>query len=104
MASCFVYASKFRRQKYPVVVPNSLSQHLLTNERGHGKKAVQNAHDWIWLGKSTATLETQSVAAAADNATASCHRLSSTSSEINVIANPRAAVDDLQHPERIPLH
>lgn len=63
MASCFVYASKFRRQKYPV--QTSLSK----------ETSVQNAaHDWIWLGKST--------------------------SEVNVITNPR---DELHQAERIPL-
>ena len=57
MASCFVYASKIKRQEYPLHTSFSI---LSTSGGGnHGKPdlgrktPVQDAHDWIWLGKST---------------------------------------------------
>ena len=56
VASCFVYASKFRRQDYPLQTK---------------AQSVQNAHDWVWLGKSNR----QSVECG---------------SEINITTNPRS--------------
>lgn len=58
MASCFVYASKIKRQEYPLNTSFSI---LSSNggkhsemATGNGRKTpVQNAHDWVWLGKST---------------------------------------------------
>ena len=52
MASCFVYASKIKRQEYPL----NTSFSILSNgkpEMAGRKTPVQNAHDWVWLGKST---------------------------------------------------
>ena len=94
MASCFVSASKYRRQMYPVSLTASLSQHIL-QERGTSKKPIQNANDWVWLGsgsgsKSTLDKSTESVRS-------SCH----SGTEVNVITNPQ---DNLQEPERIPLN
>ena len=51
MASCFVYASKIKRQEYPLHTSFSI---LSGPGKETGRKTpVQNAHDWIWLGKST---------------------------------------------------
>ena len=61
ISSCFVYASKFRSQKYPVM--HTMTS-LKADEQGcntsqqqqrplAATSSVQNAHDWIWLGKST---------------------------------------------------
>ena len=69
--------------------------------------SVQNAHDWIWLGKST--LDPASTSGDCESASATSrsqkhlpHRFSS--SEVNVISNPlRIAPDDLHLAERIPL-
>ena len=56
VASCFVYASKFRRQDYPLQTKS---------------QSVQNAHDWVWLGKS-------------NRQSAEC------GSEMNITTNPRS--------------
>ena len=120
ISSCFVYASKFRRQKYPVHTtslaasqPLSSSQpqqpHMASIQRHQAenpKTSVQNAHDWIWLGKSTldpaidggccaeTTSRSHPVASAASQHLQQPHRFSA--SEVNVISNPlRTAVDDL---------
>ena len=110
ISSCFVYASKFRRQKYPVHT-TSLSQpsqqsHMasIQHQAENPKTSVQNAHDWIWLGKSTldpvnGCCESTSRLSPASQQP---HRFSA--SEVNVISNPlRTAVDDLHQAERIPL-
>ena len=81
MASCFVSASKYRRQMYPVSLTASLSQHIL-QERSNNNKPIQNANDWVWLGKSNSTLDKST-----ESVRSSCH------SEINVIQNPQ---DNLQ--------
>ena len=122
ISSCFVYASKFRRQKYPVHTtslaasqPLSSSQqpqhqpHMASIQRHQAenpKTSVQNAHDWIWLGKSTldpaidggccaeTTSRSHPAASAASQHLQQPHRFSA--SEVNVISNPlRTAVDDL---------
>ena len=62
VASCFVYASKFRRQDYPLQAK---------------AQSVQNAHDWVWLGKSNR----QSVECG---------------SEMNITTNPRSDICDDQ--------
>ena len=112
ISSCFVYASKFRRQKYPVHT-TSLSQpsqqpHMASTQHQaeNPKTSVQNAHDWIWLGKSTldpaidggccaeTTSRSHPAASAASQHLQQPHRFSA--SEVNVISNPlRTAVDDL---------
>ena len=122
ISSCFVYASKFRRQKYPVHTTSlsgqplqALQPHMTSiplhpeHRDGPGKTSVQNAHDWIWLGNKSTLDPTSTSCSAADCAgdsvsasamTASRsqlqpHRFST--SEVNVISNPlRAAPDDLQ--------
>ena len=93
MASCFVSASKYRRQMYPVSLTASLSQHIL-QERN--KKPIQNANDWVWLGGtgSKSSLEKST----SESVRSSCH---SGSAEVHVITNPQ---DNLQEPERIPLN
>ena len=54
MASCFVYASKIKRQEYPLNTSFSILSGNGKQETGNGRKTpVQNAHDWVWLGKST---------------------------------------------------
>jgi transmembrane protein 132 len=67
VASCFVYASKYRRQDFPL---QSKSQ------------SVQNAHDWVWLGKSNNSSK-QSVEGGSQT------RMSFAGSEMNITANPR---------------
>lgn len=93
MASCFVYASKFKRQEYPMPIQKTLSTDLRT------KTPVQNAHDWIWLGKSTIDKANSSVHDTLDSASA-CRR-SMVSAEVNVITNPHV---DIESGERIPLN
>ena len=82
MASCFVSASKYRQANYPVSLTASLSQHILQERNSNSKKPIQNANDWVWLGKSNSTLDQTS-----ESVRSSCH------SEINVIQNPQ---DNLQ--------
>ena len=132
ISSCFVYASKFRRQKYPVhttslsgcgqplqpLQPHMTSIPLHPEHRDGlaGKTSVQNAHDWIWLGNKSTLDPTSTSCSAADcgeSVAASAamtvsrsqlqpHRFST--SEVNVISNPlRSAPDDLHQAERIPL-
>ena len=90
VASCFVYASKFKSgsgagQEFP-----------LQNK----SQSVQNAHDWVWLGKSTidkassngnATFEsTRDLTTSSSNSTErKSQRLSYVGSEINIIPNPQ---------------
>lgn len=84
MASCFVSASKYRRQMYPVSLTASLSQHILQERsNNNNKKPIQNANDWVWLGKSTSTLDKST-----ESVRSSCH-----SEIVNVIQNPQ---DNLQ--------
>ena len=84
MASCFVSASKYRRQMYPVSLTASLSQHILQERSSNNnKKPIQNANDWVWLGKSTSTLDKST-----ESVRSSCH-----SEIVNVIQNPQ---DNLQ--------
>lgn len=98
MASCFVYASKYKRQEYPIhkSLSASLSQHIMPEKRG---KPVQNAHDWVWLGKSTIdkAATSNSVHTSGSRQTLeddgntnkrSHQRLSYVGSEINIIPNP----------------
>ena len=82
ISSCFVYASKFRRQKYPVhttslsgcgqplqpLQPHMTSIPLHPEHRDGlaGKTSVQNAHDWIWLGNKSTLDPTSTSCSAAD--------------------------------------
>ncbi len=52
MASCFVYASKFKRAEYPLQksLSVSLTPHTPVNTAGSHQN---QEHDWVWLGKST---------------------------------------------------
>ena len=126
ISSCFVYASKFRRQKYPVHTTSlsgqplqALQPHMTSiplhpeHRDGPGKTSVQNAHDWIWLGNKSTLDPTSTSCSAADcgesvaamtvsRSQLQPHRFST--SEVNVISNPlRSAPDDLHQAERIPL-
>ena len=56
VASCFVYVSKVRRQDYTLpqqsIVGGVLGRTMSnTMMNGTNKRSVQNAHDWVWLGK-----------------------------------------------------
>jgi hypothetical protein len=104
MASCFVYASKFKRQEYPLhkSLSASLSQHpqhppeQTASTTSSSKTSAKNAHDWVWLGKTTIekvsdsssrqTLEQES---AASRRSMTNQRLSYVGSEINIIPNPQ---------------
>lgn len=99
MASCFVYASKFRSAKYPVHSTVSLSQLQMEANKtsaggGCSSSSVQNAHDWIWLGKSTLDRVSQS-----SESRFSYHQAGS-DNNVNVISNPQ----ELHLAERIPLN
>ena len=114
ISSCFVYASKFRRQKYPVHT-TSLSppdvqhqqqhpgQHQHCQESHPKTGSVQNAHDWIWLGNKSTLDHPTSDSESGKNYHQHHQRFSS--SEVNVISNPLRTVvsDDLHQAERIPL-
>lgn len=73
MASCFVYASKFNRQEYPLQ---------------RKSQSVQNAHDWVWLGKSTAERGCGSHNTSFDSNQSGSQRMSYVGSEINIVPNP----------------
>ena len=82
VASCFVYASKYRRQDFPLQTKS---------------QSVQNAHDWVWLGKSNNSSK-QSVEGGSQT------RMSFAGSEMNITANPRPedfAIEDQQ--QQVPL-
>ena len=95
MASCFVYASKYRKAKYPVHTGShpeaALPAVVGLDQTNKSRSSVQNAPDWIWFGNRTF-----------DNSgtgSESSHRFQSShhsAAEINVISNPVE--------ERIPLH
>ena len=110
VASCFVYASKYRRQEYdlPQQSFGGVIGRGMTSTAGRKKsRSVQNAHDWVWLGKSTVDKgdleESLSVQTSGSRQTLDVlnsegddhfrrksNRVScaSSSAEVNVIANP----------------
>ena len=101
VASCFVYASKYRRSElqphFGGVIPGK-------------SKSIQNAHDWVWLGKSTMdnkhdesmsvqtsgsrqTLDVEEGTGVprSSRATSNRHSYASSANDVNVIENPAAA-------------
>lgn len=89
VASCFVYASRYRTREYPLQ---------------RKSQSIQNAHDWVWLGKtslgkstttSSSTSTNQVTTRRTTNLELGTHenrksqRLSYVGSEINIIPNPQ---------------
>ncbi|CAB4057888.1 TMEM132 [Lepeophtheirus salmonis] len=92
VASCFVYASRHRKVEYPMNTSTTATRSIKSHQ------SVQNAHDWVWLGKSS-SMDDKSV-----QSNLSSHpphpdvlrqqrryrqRASYMGSEVNIIPNPR---------------
>jgi hypothetical protein len=62
MASCFVYASKQNNNRF---LPSAAAHHhpglVMMQQHHHNNhhksRSVQNAHDWVWLGRQSTTLD-----------------------------------------------
>jgi hypothetical protein len=62
MASCFVYASKQNNSRF---LPSAAHHHpglvMMQQQHHHSNhhksRSVQNAHDWVWLGRQSTTLD-----------------------------------------------
>jgi hypothetical protein len=61
MASCFVYASKQNNSRF---LPSAAHHHpglVMMQQQHHSNhhksRSVQNAHDWVWLGRQSTTLD-----------------------------------------------
>lgn len=56
VVSCVVYASKFRPddgRNIPMNVRRDYNQNGHLREKPKGPDSTMNAHDWVWLGRST---------------------------------------------------
>lgn len=54
VASCFVYVSRIRRQDYTLpqqALSGVIGKTMSSTMSGRKPRSVQNAHDWVWLGK-----------------------------------------------------
>jgi len=121
VASCFVYASKFN------AVERAAANRTSTPSLAHGprSRSEQDAHDWVWLGKSTIDKATTSSVAGetsfcreppedltrrskeSRNEKRKSQRLSYVGSEINIIPNPQteeyeAEVSNPSSPDDVP--
>ncbi|TRY70776.1 hypothetical protein TCAL_10024 [Tigriopus californicus] len=88
VASCFVYASRYRTREYPLQ---------------RKSQSIQNAHDWVWLGKTSLGKSTTNSSSTTNQVTTrrttnltlgtqenrKSQRLSYVGSEINIIPNPQ---------------
>ncbi|BES97907.1 Transmembrane protein 132E [Nesidiocoris tenuis] len=56
VVSCVVYASKFKADNAGPGIPNTMRPEMHSQNGMHGMRqcqTTQNAHDWVWLGRST---------------------------------------------------
>ena len=110
VASCFVYVSRVRRQEYTLpqqALSGVIGRTMSSTMNSQKPRSVQNAHDWVWLGKNAVDRgdleESLSVQTSGSRQTLDvvgtdtddalgrkCNRLSygSSTAEINVITNP----------------